>query len=127
MHMTEKLLSTIIGKETDAEFGQPFIEAFTLFWGDKSTRERITATGVTCSLFLSCLKLKFSSGQLNTFVRNIREEAPFIIFDCRNYEELYKAMERHTHILLLDKDNGYCKIEVSKEDIFETFDFITNN
>lgn len=125
MYRTTQLLSTITGKETETGFGRPFIEAFTVFFKESGKEERITATGITCSLFLSCLKLKFPSEKLNTYVRNIRDELPFIIFDCKSYEEIYAAIPQE-YFLLLDSNMQYSLHKVSKEDIFETFDFITN-
>ena len=125
MYKTTQLLSIITGKKRETGFGEPFIEAFTVYFKENGKEERITATGIACSLFLSCLKLKFPSDKLNTFVRNIREELPFIIFDCKSYEEIYAAMPQE-EMLLLDSNMQYSLHKVSKEDIFETFDFITN-
>ena len=125
MHRTTELLSIITGIETDANFGKPFIDAFAILFKENGKEERIIATGITCSLFLSCLKKKFPTEKLNTFVRNIREEQPFIIFDCKSYEALYTAMPKDD-FLLLDQEMQYSINKVSKDDIFETFDFITN-
>ncbi len=125
MHEPTELLKLIIGKEDDKELGLEFIKAFSTCFKKKCNDNSIIATGISCSLFLSSIILGLPTNILHTYVRNIREKYPFLAFNCNKYEELYNTIEKEP-LLLIDKNLNYHKIEISKKDIFEAFDFVTN-
>lgn len=125
MYQPRELLTLITKKEINNEFGRVFAEAFAHFFRETQNVDRIFATGICCSLFLSHIKLGFPSDKLRTYIYNVRDEHPFIEFDCKSYEPLYSRMKERD-ILLLNNNIEYKKTTTSKEEIFETFDFITN-
>ncbi|MBQ8271146.1 MAG: hypothetical protein IJZ22_08105 [Bacteroidaceae bacterium] len=124
MHEPTELLALITGK-WNREFGFEFIKAFNAYFKQDCNNDRVTATGIGCSLFLSSITQGFPTDKLNTFVRNVREDCPFLAFNCNNYEQLYNTMEKGP-LLLIDGNLNYHKCKVKKEDIFEAFDFVTN-
>ena len=70
-------------------------------------------------------KAEFPRKKLHTYVYNVREDYQLLIFDCKSYEPLHAIMQQEL-VLLLDENMRYQETEVSKNDIFEAFDFITN-
>lgn len=125
MHRAEELLLLITKSEINKEFGQPFIKTFVQYFGKDVELERAVATGIGCSLFLSSIKEGFSTEKLHAYVNNIREEHPFIAFDCKSYEPLYATI-KEDFMILLDKNKTYTRTNITKKEIFEAFDFVTN-
>lgn len=89
------------------------------------------AYGLLCELYLSAVHMEFPIEQMRQTISFIRENYGPFAFDCKDYEHIYNTM-------LHDKKNvggvinftllsgiGCIKLNqhISKEDVFESFDF----
>ena len=121
-----QVLERIVGKESDARFGEPFTTIFATFQGNS---EENKAAGCICSLFLSAILEGFPTGKLHTFVHYARENYSCFAFDCRMYEELFGSIPEWAlcNVPLIDANGNSCTRECSKQEIFESFDFYTNS
>ena len=125
MRTPAELLSLVTRQQAHPEFGQPFTRAFAHFFEKEEASEEVLTTAICCSLFLSSIKQGFPREKLHTYIYNVREDYQLLIFDCKSYEPLHAIMQQEL-VLLLDENMRYQETEVSKNDIFEAFDFITN-
>ncbi|NDV69629.1 3-dehydroquinate synthase [Dysgonomonas sp. 25] len=91
------------------------------------------AWGIVCELYLSHKYCHFPKEKFYPTVYFIRDNYPDFIFDCDDYEQLYDLMKHDKKNAAADKINftflsDIGKIEIdqsaSKEDIFESIDFL---
>ena len=117
-------LTTIAGAKIAKEFGEPFTSAFKAIAPEN---ENSTA-GLICSLFLSAILEGFPTGKFHTFVRFARESCRQFTFNCKSYDTIFSKMstERLARVPLLDKKGETVYRQCCKEEIFEAFDFYTN-
>lgn len=123
----KELLCKITGTaELDMRFGKPFFTAFSVFSG-KSGKE-IAAASYICTLFLSCLIYRYPTSRLHTFVNIVKEEYGVFTFNCNAYEDIYSCFDiREISDVMLFDSNGNIKTDkLTKQYIFEAFDFYTN-
>lgn len=128
MHQSNiaKKLKTIIGNEVPDGFGQPFLKIFGLSYD--GSPEEIETAAYTCSLFLSCLIAKMPTGTLHKFIYSTKERYSRFSFNCNMYETLFSitASQDLENIPLLDSRKEVMTRTLTKQDIFEAFDFYTN-
>lgn len=91
------------------------------------------AWGTACELYLSEKYCGFPKEKLYKTIYFIKDNYPEFIFDCNDYEELYKLMRHDKKNESADKINftflsDIGKIEINqsatKEDVFESIDFL---
>lgn len=121
-----KTLATIAGADITGQFGEPFLTAYKRVF--KCDNEEITAAAYSCSLFLSAILEGFPTAKLHTFIRYTRENCRTIAFNCKMYENIYSHMggPETADTVLLDRNGKYKERQCSKNEIFEAFDFYTN-
>ena len=128
MHQNDiaEILKKITGRRTPDKFGQPFIKIFEQAYS--GNKEEILAASYTCSLFLSCLIAKMPSEPLRTFTYYTKERCSRFSFNCNMYETLFAKVEECdlNDICLLDGNKEESYRTLTKQDIFEAFDFYTN-
>lgn len=123
----KELLCKVTGnREIDDCFGEPFLAAFTSF--SEKRDEKIVAASYICSLFLSCITKGFPTDKLHTFVKNAKEEYGYFTFNCKAYEKIYSYIEQleFPEIPLLDRSGNTVHHRYTKQELFEAFDFYTN-
>lgn len=125
MDTPHHILTLITGHDVLPEFAKPLSQAFETIFAERASQESYASAGITGVLFLSAVLKGFPTAKLHTFVRNVREEVPFFSFDCKSYDKLYSIVGEG-EMLLLDSTMNYQKTFVTKNDLFEAFDFITN-
>ena len=121
-----KKLEELIGKEIHPDFGQPFIKIFEQTYSGK--HEEVLAAAYCCSLFLSCLLAKMPTEILHTFTYYTKERYHRFSFNCKMYETLFAktgSNDLKSIYLINEKREGFTR-SCSKQDIFEAFDFYTN-
>lgn len=123
----KKKLEELIGKNICNEFGQPFIKIFEQAYNSK-TKEVLVAA-YTCSLFLSCLLSKMPTSFLNTYVYYTKERYSRFSFNCNMYETLFSKIKVTDleNIPLFNEKKELGTHALTKQDIFEAFDFYTNS
>ena len=124
-YIAEKL-KRIIGNEIPEGFGQPFLKIFELTY--EGSREEIEAAAYSCSLFLSCLIAKMPTEVLHTFIYSTKERCSRFSFNCNMYETLFSktVSQDLENIPLLDNEKEIAEYTLTKQEIFEAFDFYTN-
>ena len=123
--ISEKLRK-ITGREIPDRFGQPFIKIFEQAYS--GSLDEILAAAYTCSLFLSCLMAKMPSEPLRTFTYYTKERCGRFSFNCNMYETLFAKTEDRdlNDIPLLNENKEERSYTLSKQEVFEAFDFYTN-
>ncbi len=122
-----KKIEESVGNNICDEFGQPFIKIFERTYnGD---RKEILVASYTCSLFLSYLLAQMPTAHLNTFVYYTKERYSRFSFNCNMYETLFSKINSDDleNIPLLDKKKEFHTHSLTKQEIFEAFDFYTNS
>lgn len=119
-------LKTITGNVIPDGFGQPFLKIFGQSYD--GSREEIETAAYTCSLFLSCLIAKMPTEPLHTFIYCTKERYSRFSFNCNMYETLFSKIgsQELENIPLLDNGKEIMTCTLTKQDIFEAFDFYTN-
>ena len=123
----KKKLEELVGKEIYNEFGQPFTKIFEQAYN--GNKNDIQVAAYTCSLFLSCLLAKMPTVILNTFVYYTKERDSRFSFNCNMYETLFTKIEGTDleNIPLFSEKKELARHTLTKQDIFEAFDFYTNS
>ncbi|MDR2384801.1 MAG: 3-dehydroquinate synthase [Tannerella sp.] len=93
------------------------------------------AAGLICELYISYEILHLSINVLRLVTNFIKDNYPAVALDCKDYETLYELMKhdkknemgRINFTLLGNIGEIYINQEVSKEIIFESFDFYREN
>lgn len=111
----------------DDNFGEPFIKAFSIFMPNE--REKVIVASYTCSLFLSSIFNGFPTNKLHTFVHFTKEHFSRFSFNCKMYDSIFTHMndEDLNSVVLFNEKGSFTTRKCSKQDIFEAFDFYTNN
>ncbi len=122
-----ELLSQITGKSINITFGAPLSDAFSNAFPNASN-EANEVVGIICMLYLSHFIAGFPLPALRAFITNIKEEVSLFSFNCKLYEKIYSeiAPESLNAVLLIDEDYEEKIFALTKHDIFEAFDFYTN-
>ena len=125
MNVPIDILARVTAQQAPPSFGAPFTEAFAKIFEGKATEDSFTAAGIICALYLSAAHEAFPTAKLNLYTRNVRDEVPLFAFDCKSYEKLFLAIGEREHTLL-GKDMQERTVFITKQEILEAFDFITN-
>ena len=125
METPHKILTLITGHDIMPEFASPLLQAFATIFAEKASHDSYLSAGITGTLFLSAVLKGFPTAKLHTYVRNVREEVPAFSFDCKSYDKLFSIIGER-EMLLLDSEMNFQKAFVTKKELFEAFDFITN-
>lgn len=120
----KNLLEWIAGCDIDEAFGMEFLDAFRICLGDGRLHDAEVAA-YTCSLYLSCVFAGFPTEKMHTFVHCSREIYRRLSFDCRMYEKLFAHMNRNV-LILISGEKKCIEYQCNKQEIFEAFDFYTN-
>ena len=120
------ILSTIAGCDIENNFGEPFLSAFRKVFGHDGLE--ITIAAYNCSLFLSSILEGFPTEKLHTFVRHTRENFHTLVFNCKMYGNIFGHMDENAlnNVVLIDRNGNSKERHCCKNDIYEAFDFHTN-
>ncbi len=124
---TRLLLERIIGHEIPPTFGEPLITAFGNMFTEAG-KESITGAAMICMLYISCTETKMPQSFLRTFYTNLKEEVALFVFDCKKYDKIFELIpnEELSNVNLLNEQTLPQTIRLTKEALFESFDFYTN-
>lgn len=122
----DKIFKGTTGYSVPPGFGEPFISAFTDF-GQLKQNDAVVA-GYICALFLSAILAGFPTAELHTFVHNAKDCSSRFSFNCKAYDAIYSRMsEEHlAKTSLIDANGENITHHCDKKEIFEAFDFYTN-
>lgn len=106
----------------------PLYDMFLKQFPDTTNKESLLALSLIGVLFLSVIHCNFPKEIFRSTVLFLKENISIPTFNCNHYEQLYRHLSNESHVKLqLFKDiNIFITAELTKEDILETFDFLTN-
>lgn len=123
---SKSILKLIAGEIPD-NFGEPLRSALHSTFTN-ADEESINASAIIGMLYLSYRINKFPQTKLRTYCCNLRQEFTPLPLDCRHYEDICAAIKggTPTDSLLMDSTLSLKRESISKEQILEALDFISN-
>lgn len=121
----------LLGEKTATENSQyeiPMTKAFSEHFAPTNEGESLRAIALIATLYLSTTHCLFPTTLFRASVNYLRENITLPTFNCNHYEELYAKLsdKENIEIILLKGINNFAKINLTKNDIFDTFDFLSN-
>ena len=106
------------------KFENVFIEHF-VYAEDK---DNLRAIALIATLYLSVIHCNFPRHLFRTSINYIRNNIPLKTFNCNHYESIYKKLSNNDNIeiTLFKNINKFTKINLTKNQIFDAFDFLSN-
>ena len=110
------------------EYENPMEEAFVQHFASATDRESLRALALIAALYLSVMHCGFPTTLLRASIGYLRENISLPAFNCNHYEKLYKKVspEESIEILLFTNIDKFAKINLTKNQIFDAFDFLSN-
>lgn len=114
--------------ETKTEYISPMTQMFAKHFKGINY-ETSLALSLICTLYLSVIKHGFPNDLFRKAVNFLCENTSLPAFNCNHYENLYVIISDNDNVTLpLFKDIGdICDTKLQKNEIFDAFDFLTNN
>ena len=142
INITERLLQALTSNERDfakillgkiepnhhPEYENPLAEAFAKHFATDNNNETLHALALIAILYLSVLHCGFSTRLMRTSIGYLRDNISLPTFNCNHYEKLYEKLTSEDCIeFTLFKDiDKFAKINLTKIQIFDAFDFLSN-
>ena len=106
----------------------PFDAMFLAHFPDAGNREALRALSLVATLYLSVLHSSFPQPLFRSAVTFLRENVSLPSFNCNHYEQLYAKLtdKENVEFTLFTNIDKFTKINLSKTDIFDAFDFLSN-
>ena len=101
-----------------------FLDYFT----EERNNDNLRALSLIATLYLSVLHCDFPQALMRSSVTFLRENITLPSFDCTHYERLYARLttDNRTTLPLFEDVGSIVSKEVSRLDIYDAFDFLTN-
>lgn len=141
-NITERLLKALTSNETDfgkillgeksttdsIQYENPLEKAFTKHFPSANNEEKLRALALIATLYLSVLHCNFPTPLFRASVNYLRSNISLPTFNCNHYENLYKKIsnKENVKIPLFKNINKFTKINLTKNQIFDAFDFLSN-
>ena len=106
----------------------PLDKMFLDYFAEEAGNDSLRALSMMATLYLSVLHCGFPQSLLRSSVTFLRENISLPSFDCTHYERLYARLttDNRTTLPLFEDVGKIVLKEVSRLDIYDAFDFITN-
>ncbi|MBQ3121138.1 MAG: hypothetical protein IJC08_00850 [Bacteroidaceae bacterium] len=140
MQAVDNLLAALMGRKdcfpsnlfaVDApkcNYNFPLDKMFLDYFAEEAGNDSLRALSMMATLYLSVLHCGFPQSLLRSSVTFLRENISLPSFDCTHYERLYARLttDNRTTLPLFEDVGKIVLKEVSRLDIYDAFDFITN-
>lgn len=140
MQAVDNLLAALMGRKDcfasnlfaddvpRCDYPFPLDKMFLDYFAEEAGNDSLRALSMMATLYLSVLHCSFPQSLLRSSVTFLRENISLPSFDCTHYERLYARLTTDNRTTLpLFEDVGKIMLkEVSRLDIYDAFDFITN-
>jgi hypothetical protein len=110
------------------EYEIPLEKAFAKHFTAAEDGESLRAIALVATLYLSTMHCGFPTRLLRASVGYLRENISLPTFNCNHYEQLYAKLtdKENVEFTLFTNIDKFTKINLSKTDIFDAFDFLSN-
>ena len=142
INVTDKLLQALTSSEKDfpqillgekaatacTEYEIPTEKAFIEHFASTSNKESLRAIALIATLYLSTVHCEFPTPLFRASVNYLRENISLPTFNCNHYESLYARLssEECVEFPLFKNINILEKIKLTKNQIFDAYDFLSN-
>ena len=139
---TERLLQALTSNDKDfgkilldeepathcTDYKNPLEKAFMEHFTSTDNKESLRAIALIAMLYLSVAHCEFPTTLFRASVNYLRDNLSLPAFNCNQYEKLYSRLsnEESIEILLFKNINNFAKINLTKNQIFDAFDFLSN-
>lgn len=128
----EKDFSKILLEETTVagceRYEIPIEKAFVEHFTSSNDKEGLRAIALIATLYLSVTHCQFPTATLRASVNYLRDNITLPTFNCNHYENIYAKLsnEDSVELTLLNRINRFTKISLTKHQIFDALDFLSN-
>jgi hypothetical protein len=140
MQAVDNLLAALMGRKDcfssnlfavdvpKCDYYFPLDKMFLDYFAEEAGNDSLRALSMMATLYLSVLHCGFPQSLLRSSVIFLRENISLPSFDCTHYERLYARLttDNRTTLPLFEDVGKIVLKEVSRLDIYDAFDFITN-
>ena len=140
MQAVDNLLAALMGRKDcfasnlfaddvpRCDYPFPLDRMFLDYFTEERNDDNLRALSLIATLYLSVLHCGFPQSLLRSSVTFLRENISLPSFDCTHYERLYARLttDNRTTLPLFEDVGKIVLKEVSRLDIYDAFDFITN-
>ena len=140
MQAVDNLLAALMGRKDcfasnlfaddvpRCDYPFPLDRMFLDYFTEERNNDNLRALSLIATLYLSVLHSGFPQPLMRSSVTFLRENITLPSFNCTHYERLYARLttEEHTTLPLFEDIGSIATKEVSRLDIYDTFDFLTN-
>ena len=140
MQAVDNLLAALMGRKDcfssnlfaddvpRCDYPFPLDKMFFDYFTEERNNDNLRALSLIATLYLSVLHCDFPQALMRSSVTFLRENITLPSFDCTHYERLYARLttDNRTTLPLFEDVGKIVLKEVSRLDIYDAFDFITN-
>ena len=111
-----------------ANYENPLEKAFLQHFATIKEKENLQALALIATLYLSVIHCGFPTSLLRASIGYLRENVTLPTFNCNHYEKLYEKLSKEEciEIVLFTNIDKFAKINLTKNQIFDAFDFLSN-
>ena len=140
MQAVDNLLAALMGRKDcfssnlfaddvpRCDYPFPLDKMFLDYFTEERNDDNLRALSLIATLYLSVLHCGFPQALMRSSITFLRESITLPSFDCTHYEKLYARLttKKHTTLPLFEDVGSIVTKEVSRLDIYDAFDFLTN-
>ena len=140
MQAVDNLLAALMGRKDcfssnlfaddvpRCDYPFPLDRMFLDYFTEERNDDNLRALSLIATLYLSVLHCGFPQALMRSSITFLRESITLPSFDCTHYERLYARLttEKHATLPLFEDVGSIVTNEVSRLDIYDAFDFLTN-
>lgn len=140
MQAVDNLLAALMGRKDcfssnlfaddvpRCDYPFPLDKMFLDYFAEEAGNDSLRALSLIATLYLSVLHCGFPQALMRSSITFLRENITLPSFDCTHYERLYARLttEKHATLPLFEDVGNIATKEVSRLDIYDAFDFLTN-
>ena len=127
----EDFVKIILGEKLathSPEYKIPFEKSFANHFAATEDKESLRALALIATLYLSAMHCGFPTRLMRACIGYLRENISLPTFNCNHYEKLYARLtnEENIEFTLFTNIDKFTKINLSKIEIFDAYDFLSN-
>lgn len=140
MQAVDNLLAALMGRKDcfasnlfaddvpRCDYPFPLDRMFLDYFTEERNDDNLRALSLIATLYLSVLHCGFPQALMRSSITFLRENITLPSFDCTHYERLYARLttEKHATLPLFEDVGSIVTKEISRLDIYDAFDFLTN-
>jgi hypothetical protein len=110
------------------DYENPLEKAFMEHFTSTDNKDSLCAIALIATLYLSVAHCEFPTTLFRASVNYLRDNLSLPTFNCNHYENLYARLsnEDSIEIQLFENIDKFAKINLTKKQIFDAFDFLSN-